>query len=287
MSQVVNEQEPLNAQILAAIKSSGELGITPAGLREIMPGIKQKPMQRRLEWLVFSGRAYRTGTIKTLRFFHHSLISDSLLTHSEKTPKREVPGSIADNIRKTISAAGENGVTMEQIADILTEWPRGALRDAVYKQAKMGFVYLIGPKGRKLYFLSSIPREVAEKRMKEYVAKARAESQARDKRVRAERMQAKRAQQPKRQRVVTAMRKKTASINKLADKFRGTALPKERAKPAPTVTIPAGLLIQQCPTYRDYRYEPDPAHFGGLSKLPIGVYAEPAGAFSRAVLGAQ
>lgn len=65
----------------------------------------------------------------------------------------------------------------------------------------------------------------------------------------------------------------TKAINSLADKYRGTAAPKERI----TVQI-AGMETAPrtvAPAPRG-RYEVDHASLTGLSKLPIGVYAEPA-----------
>lgn len=114
-------------------------------------------------------------------------------------------------------------------------------------------------------------------------AKAQAEREAAQRAAKADRQEklraareakalAKAARVPK---VPNGMKDKTARMNTLADQYRGTASPKEPAKTAPKVTGMETARKVVGPSCRS-RYEVDPQSLSGLSKLPFGVYAEPA-----------
>jgi hypothetical protein len=65
----------------------------------------------------------------------------------------------------------------------------------------------------------------------------------------------------------------TRAINGLADKYRGTAAQKERLTVQIVGMESAPRIVSPAPRGR---YDVDPQSLSGLSKLPIGVYAEPA-----------
>lgn len=93
----------------------------------------------------------------------------------------------------------------------------------------------------------------------------------------------KKAIKQKREKQIT---KKLAAINAIANKYRGSALPKERARPAPVISGMETAKRTICPPCRG-RFEPVAGEdFSVLSALPIGSYAEPAGFVARALLEA-
>lgn len=77
----------------------------------------------------------------------------------------------------------------------------------------------------------------------------------------------------------------TQRVNAAADKYRGTAAPKQSAKAAPQIVGMDSAPRTVCQPCRG-RYDPDPGFKGSLANLPFGVYAEPAGFVARALLEA-
>lgn len=217
------------------------------------------------------------------------------------TPGR-AESSVSAQIRELINKTGLNGLSPGEARAALPHVPKLKVKRLIEKQAERGRAIRAGSNQRVRYFGLEVSQEDANARV---AALLEAEMQARRAKER-ERSRVKRSRQyaakaPERKqkaealrvskakereqraierkekeeaRRLSSMQQKTARMNALADKYRGTAAPKETAKRVQIVGLETAPRIQ-CPPCRS-RYEVDPATISGLSKLPLGVYAEPA-----------
>lgn len=179
-----------------------------------------------------------------------------------------------------LTKAWAAGLTREQVLDKVQDLKSSTLSMVSARLVRSGRIYARGcNRQHRLYFHANVPLDLADQAAAEHDERFRAASKQKrqDRNARYKEAAAgsrEPAARPKGHRAKDMM-KRTARINTLADQYRGTASPKEPAKTAPKVTGMETARKVVGPSCRS-RYEVDPQSLSGLSKLPLGVYAEPA-----------
>lgn len=215
--------------------------------------------------------------------------------------------TISAKVREAIAAAGVDGLTLNEVRGRIPGAGHRQSKDAVYRIVDAGEIYRLGNRHRAKFFDVSIPASDAKAAMvrflasfavraKELEAQAHQRRLAKARALRAEAlasmadarasMAAERARATaERERLRlearnAKARKKTKAKrrhhdNALADRIRGTGTLKAQPKVTATITKHADFreTVHRRPLGR---FEVDSSALTGLSKLPLGVYAEPA-----------
>lgn len=215
--------------------------------------------------------------------------------------------TISAKVREAIAAAGVDGLTLNEVRGRIPGAGHRQSKDAVYRIVDAGEIYRLGNRHRAKFFDVSIPASDAKAAMvrflasfavraKELAAQAHQRRLAKARALRAEALAAMadaRASMAAERARATAererlrlearnakARKKTKAKrrhhdNALADRIRGTGTLKAQPKVTATITKHADFRETVHSRPRG-RFEVDPSALTGLSKLPLGVYSEPA-----------
>ncbi len=215
--------------------------------------------------------------------------------------------TISAKVREAIAAAGVDGLTLNEVRGRIPGAGHRQSKDAVYRIVDAGEIYRLGNRHRAKFFDVSIPASDAKAAMvrflasfavraKELAAQAQQRRLAKARALRAEALAAMadaRASMAAERARATAererlrlearnakARKKTKAKrrhhdNALADRIRGTGTLKAQPKVTATITKHADFRETVHSRPRG-RFEVDPSALTGLSKLPLGVYSEPA-----------
>lgn len=215
--------------------------------------------------------------------------------------------TISAKVREAIAAAGVDGLTLNEVRGRIPGAGHRQSKDAVYRIVDAGEIYRLGNRHRAKFFDVSIPASDAKAAMvrflasfavraKELEAQAHQRRLAKARALRAEALAAmadahasKAAERARataeRERLRLEARnakarektkaKRRHHDNALADRIRGTGTLKAQPKVTATITKHADFRETVHSRPRG-RFEVDPSALTGLSKLPLGVYSEPA-----------
>lgn len=215
--------------------------------------------------------------------------------------------TISAKVREAIAAAGVDGLTLNEVRGRIPGAGHRQSKDAVYRIVDAGEIYRLGNRHRAKFFDVSIPASDAKAAMvrflasfavraKELEAQAHQRRLAKARALRAEALaamaDARAAMAAERARATAERerlrlearnakaREKTKAKrrhhdNALADRIRGTGTLKAQPKVTATITKHADFRETVHSRPRG-RFEVDPSALTGLSKLPLGVYSEPA-----------
>ena len=222
--------------------------------------------------------------------------------------------TISAKVREAIAAAGVDGLTLNEVRGRIPGAGHRQSKDAVYRIVDAGEINRLGNRHRAKFFDVSIPASDAKAAMvrflasfavraKELEAQAHQRRLAKARALRAEAhaamadahaamadarasMAAERARATaERERLRLEARnakarektkaKRRHHDNALADRIRGTGTLKAQPKVTATITKHADFRETVHSRPRG-RFEVDSSALTGLSKLPLGVYAEPA-----------
>lgn len=217
------------------------------------------------------------------------------------------PRTISAQVREAIAQAGENGLTPEELRERIPGMGHRQGKHSVDRLVEAGEIFRLGNYRRTKFFAPSVTMEEAKASMARFMAqvavhakKLEAEAQTRrllkERQRRAERAaalagersakaaeKARAAAERERLRLEARnakAREKTKAKrrhhdNALADRIRGTGTLKAQPKVTATITKHADFRETVHSRPRG-RFEVDPSALTGLSKLPLGVYLEPA-----------
>lgn len=277
------------SQVQAAIRANGAQGMTPQQIRDALPNLTRAQAKNAMERLVDMGRVFRIGGYRELLMFEYTVCQEAakerhdqymaeldqrrrtlLVEASRRKRKKQLDAgmkpqqapkkatglpSLRDRRArwpKVLEFVKANpGCTYDQIAQALGG-TRTAAKECVGTLEQFGLAFTRANGRFANVYAGDMEPEQKAALLAPVVKEPKPE-------------------RPKKAR--TAIQRKTQAINKLADKYRGTAAPKERV--AVVVTGLDTTPVQRIEAPKP-RFHVDKTELNGLSKLPLGVYAEPA-----------
>lgn len=278
------------SQVQAAIRANGAQGMTPQQIRDALPNLTRAQAKNAMERLVDLGRVYRIGGYRELLMFEHTVSQDAAKERhaqfmaEQDQRRRQLAVEASRRKRKKQLDSGmkpqkapKQCTGLPSLRDRRARWPKAlefvkANPGCTYEQLAQGvggsvlaakclvgtleqFGLAFRRAGGRFAFI--YPGDMAPEQKAALLAPVVKEHKA------------ERAPKKARQ----SIQRKTQAINVLADKYRGTAAPKERV--AVVVTGLDTTPVQRIEAPKP-RFHVDKTELNGLSKLPLGVYAEPA-----------
>lgn len=275
--------EAIAKLVREAVYAAGHAGAMYADIRAAHPALRMKHIRHCTGNNVVAGLLVRHGPFRHPRFFapdvpqaaiQAAIAADDAKRKAIRIALDKAQSQRLSELRKKERAAKSNGTKATQVDAKLPDWwgdlvafveanpgqtmailrerfgrSRYATANAVDRLHALGRLVARMDKNRALVFPVGMP----EAEIAAFLPVAEEKSEKR--------------------RYTKKLVKATQAINALADKFRGTAAPKERVAVVVTGMDTAPRIVAPA---RPGRYEADPASLSGLSRLPIGVYAEPA-----------